>query len=459
MTSINNVLTYIQDNQERFLNELNTFLSFKSVSTDIAYKKDVDACADYVKHHLETIGLESAQIFDTPGHPIIYAEHCHQPNKPTVLFYGHYDVQPADPIELWDSDPFKGVVKDGKLYARGVSDDKGQVFCHLKSIESWLKTTGELPINIKVLIEGEEEIGSPNLPQFLQEHTTLLQSDIALVSDTPMYAENQPSICFSLRGLVYLEVMINTGNSDLHSGQQGGAVPNPIHVLCDIISGLKDKDQKITIPGFYDDVLNVPDSIRQDIANLNFDDRAYKEELGAPGLIGEKGFSSLERRWFRPTLDCNGILGGYTGEGSKTVIPHQAMAKISMRLVANQDPTKIMASVKSYITSLCPDYAQLSFKEYAQAFPAQSDSNNPGIQAGLLAIEKAFGTKAILQGEGGTIPVVADLKKLLNIDTVLMGFNLPNDRIHAPNERFSLKSFYKGIEASAYFFDQLGLQN
>lgn len=450
-----NLYSKISKNKNVFIDELIHFLSYKSISTDEKYNKDVNDCANYLTSHLTEIGLENVKLHKTKGHPIIYAEWIHKPDQPTILFYGHYDVQPVDPVELWDNPPFSPVIKDGRLYARGVSDDKGQVFCHLKAIETMLKTFGELPVNVKVLIEGEEEIGSPNLEHFLIENRDLLSSDIALVSDTPMFSADVPTICTSLRGLVYLEFSIKTGTTDLHSGQQGGTVPNAIHVATDIISQLKDADNRVLIPHFYDDVVDISDEIKKNLAALPFDKAYFLKEAGVKDSVGEAGYNEMERRWYRPTLDINGIYGGYTGEGAKTVVPCQCTVKMSMRLVSNQMPREITDNAITFIETLCPDYADITFKKFTEAKPATVNYSHPAVKAGLDALEKAFNKTPLIQGEGGSIPVVSDFKDILGIETVLMGFNLPDDCIHAPNERFSIDHYIAGIKASTSFFMNL----
>lgn len=453
------VLHYLKTHETAYLESLTECLKIPSVSTDPVFKNHILECAHFVKSHLEKIGLESVQIFPTAGHPIVYAQWCHAPGKPTVLLYGHYDVQPADPLELWTTPPFEPTIRDGNLYARGVSDDKGQVFCHLNAIEAWLQATGALPVNVKIIIEGEEEIGSPHLTSFITEHRELLKADVALVSDTPMIALNTPSICFSLRGLLYLEITATGANSDLHSGQNGGAVPNPINALATIISKLKNDQGLVLIPGFYEDVLPISEEVHQALLSLPHSDAAYAQHLGLDTLTGESEFTSLERRWLRPTLDCNGIIGGYTGEGAKTVIPSQAKLKLSMRLVANQDPHKIEKAFKDFLPSITPPGIQLALQVHSGAFPARINPQHPAIQAGIKALEKAFNTQAHLQGEGGTIPVVNEFEKQLGIQTVLMGFNLIEDGIHAPNEKFSLSNYQKGTLASTYFWEELALKH
>jgi acetylornithine deacetylase/succinyl-diaminopimelate desuccinylase-like protein len=357
-------------------------------------------------------------------------------------------------LDLWQSPPFSAEVRDGYLYARGVSDDKGQVFCHWKAIEALLKTSGELPVNIKMIIEGEEEIGSLNLPAFIHAERAKLAADVALISDTPMFGPQTPSLCTSLRGMVYTELVLRGCASDLHSGQHGGAVPNPIQALSQIISKLKDAKERVTVPGFYDSVLAIDPAMKRSMKRLPFDEKEYLKQVGAPELVGEKGYSALERRWLRPTLECNGIIGGYTGEGAKTVIPAVAKAKISMRLVANQDPAKIFEAFKAHVRSLSPKNVTVEILNHSLAFPARVRSDHPAVQAGLRALRKGFGKEPVFQGEGGTIPIVAEFERVLGLQTVLMGFNLPDDGIHAPNERFKLDNFYGGILAAGYFLEE-----
>jgi acetylornithine deacetylase/succinyl-diaminopimelate desuccinylase-like protein len=451
------VISYVRDQQPRYLDDLCAFLRIESVSADSNFAQATVSCAEYVAGELRAIGLNDVAIYPTAGYPVVFGQSKQVTGRPTILVYGHYDVQPPDPLDKWITGPFEPTVRDGYLYARGVSDDKGQVLCHLKAIEAWLKVTGELPVNIKVIIEGEEEIGSPNLLPFLQAHKALLQSDVALVSDTPMLGYGQPSICTSLRGLLYVEVTATGCGTDLHSGQHGGAVPNAIAGLVHIVDRLKDETGRVTIPGFYDDVKKLSDAERQAVAHLPHSDEDYMASIGATALCGEAGFHTLERRWYRPTLDVNGIWGGYMGEGSKTVIPNTAHAKFSMRLVAHQSPEKIYENLKRHLDSLTPPGISLSLTCYSMAKPSVVDSSHPAVLAGLEALTEVFGVQAVLQGEGGTIPVVADFQTELGIPTVLMGFNLPDDQIHAPNERFALDNFYKGIEASVRFFDKVTL--
>ncbi len=445
-------IDYIQNQKDAFLDELKVFLSFPSVSTDPMYKKDVDSCASYVKNHLEKIGMHKTTLYKTSGHPIIYSEHISDPKKPTVLFYGHYDVQPADPLDLWISEPFKPTIRDGQIYARGVSDDKGQVFCHLQAIEALIKTTGTLPINFKCLIEGEEEIGSQSLFAFVEQNKDLLKADAAIISDTPMYSHTQPSICFSLRGLLYTELVIQGPNRDLHSGQLGGIIQNPIQAMAVVLSKLKDEDQIIQIPEFYNDVTVLPESLRKKTASLERDDEGLRKNLDASEFVGEEGFDTNERRWFRPTLDCNGIIGGFTGDGAKTVIPSTARAKISMRLVANQNPDHIFAQLETYLKTIMPKGVSYKLSKHSGAKPAMVNPDTPAMASALQALKEVHGVEPVLQGEGGTIPIVNVFKETLGLDTILMGFNLPHDNIHSPNEKFSLENYYKGIESAARFY-------
>ncbi|MSR88724.1 MAG: dipeptidase [Candidatus Margulisbacteria bacterium] len=432
-----------------YLDELCTFLRIPSVSTDPKCASSVREAAEWVKSALLRVGLSRVNLLETDGFPVVYGEWLGKPDRPTVLFYGHYDVQPPEPLHLWQNPAFEPVVRDGQLVARGVSDDKGQIFCHFKALERLYKKTGELPVNIKILIEGEEEIGSPSLAKFIESNKELLAADLLVVSDTPMFARNQPSVCTSLRGLVYFQIDVRTANSDLHSGQHGGAVPNAIQVLVDILSQLKDQTGRILIPGFYDNVIDYG------IDQLNFDEAAYQDALGCKGLVGEEGYTALERRWYRPTLDINGIQGGYTGEGAKTVITCEAFAKLSCRLVANQDPVKIAQQVEAYLNSLAPGYASVTVQNLTaghEAGAVRVDSNNVGVQAALNALESVWGVKPVLQGEGGSIPVLTTFQKLLGLSPILIGLNLPEDKIHAPNEQFSLENFRRGILVAEAFY-------
>ncbi|NBV42338.1 dipeptidase [bacterium] len=446
---------WITDSQfDTYLEDLKSWLRFASVSADSAYKPALNECAVFTRDYLEKVGFR-ASIHETPGHPVVYGERIVNPSLPTVLVYGHYDVQPPDPLDLWVSPPFDPQIRDGQLIARGVSDDKGQVFCHIAAVDWVIRRDGDLPVNVKLIIEGEEEIGSPNLVRFLTDNRDMLAADVALVSDTPMIAKDRPSLCTSLRGLVYFELKIRTLGSDLHSGQHGGTVPNAIAALVELLSRMKDANGRIQIPGFYDAVLPISDTMHKGILELPFNESEYLRSIGAAELVGESGFHPYERRWLRPTLDVNGIWGGYTGEGSKTVIPSVAHAKLSMRLVANQDPDDITDKFCSFVRTHTPYGATVEIEKFSGAFPARVDGAHPAVQAAMYGLYQAFGVEPVFQGEGGTIPVVADFKRILGIDTVLMGLNLPDDGIHAPNERMSLANIRRGINASIGFLTKL----
>ena len=435
--------------------ELFDLLRIKSISTHSDYKEDVQQCAEHVLRHLKNIGLENTRIFQTKGHPLVFSEYHVSKDAPTVLIYGHYDVQPPDPYDLWKSDPFNPEIRNGYIYARGVSDDKGQFFCHIKSIEALLKKDNTLPVNIKLLIEGEEEIGSPNLPNFIEEHQALLKSDVALISDTPMVSKDQPALCFALRGMVYLEIHVQGPNKDLHSGQYGGIVRNPIHALSHIINKLKTEDEIIQIPGFYDDVYPISEDNKNSFNEFPYTENDFRKELNVKTLSYPKGKSIAECLWLYPTLDCNGIVGGYIDEGAKTIIPSHASTKISMRLVANQNPEIISKSAIEYIKKCCPEGVTVTVDVHNLAYPARMNSSSSFMKAAENAFYTVYKKKPLLIGEGGTIPVVADFKRLLEIDTVMMGFNCPDDCIHSPNERFAVDAFYNGIETSYRFLKNL----
>ncbi len=446
---------YIDEHKERFLEELFDLLRIPSISTDSTKKEDIKSAAGFLKKQLESLNLDTVKIFETEGNPIVYAEHCPHEDRPTVLIYGHYDVQPPDPEELWDTPPFEPTIKDGLIYARGASDDKGQAYTHVKAIEALLKTKGELPINVKLILEGEEEIGSPNLVPFIEAHKEMLECDMVLISDTSMFAEDQPSITYGLRGLAYMEVEVVGPNRDLHSGVFGGAVANPANVLCEIIAKLKDEDGVIQIPGFYDDVIPLTEADRKAFAKLPFNEEEYKKTLDIKAVHGEKGYSTLERASGRPSLDVNGIWGGYQGEGAKTVLPAKANAKVSMRLVPDQDPKKIGRLFKEHVLSLAPKTVKVKVTEHHGGFASVTDLNFYGLKAGARAFEEVYDKEALFSREGGSIPIVADFKKVLGVESILMGFGLTSNAIHSPNENFSVKDFYRGIKTSARFMELL----
>ena len=450
-----NVLSYIEKNQDRFLEELKEFLRIPSISNNAENNKDVVRCAHYVADQLREIGMQQAQLFPTPGHPIVYGEWLGAPGQPTILCYGHYDVQPVDPLDLWISGPFDPTIRNGEIFARGSVDDKGQVLMNFKGVEAHLKADGKLPVNIKFLIEGEEEVGSANLDNFIAEHKQLLKADVVLISDTPMFDRGIPSICYGLRGLVYCQIDLKGSNSDLHSGSFGGTVINPNFALAQIITELKDKNGRIQIPGFYDDVEEMTSGEKRELSRLPFNEEKYRKDLGAPALQGEKGYNTLERIWVRPTLEVNGLCGGFIGEGAKTVIPAKAMAKISMRLVPNQDPDKIASLFESYVKQIAPASVELSITRMHGGKAWVAPIDHPAILAASRAFEKAFGKRPVFVREGGSIPVVATFAELLGLPSVLMGIGLPDENAHAPNEKLDLFNFRTGIAGSAHFFNEL----
>ena len=449
------VIEHIETNQARYLEELEQFLRIPSISTDSAHDKDIAAAADFTAQHLEKAGMTKVEVFPTDGHPVVYGEQVTDDDKPTVLVYGHYDVQPVDPIDLWESGPFEPTVRDGELYARGAADDKGQVFIHIKSAEAFAATQVPLPVNVKFLVEGEEEIGSPHLDQFIRTHSDLVQADVVMISDTTMFARGVPSICYGLRGLAYFQLDAQGATTDLHSGSFGGAVVNSAFELSRMLASMKDGEGRITIPNFYDDVRALTQRERDEFAGLPFDAENYKKEIGVRDLLGEKGFTPLECLWARPTLEVNGLLSGFTGEGAKTVLPAKAMAKVSMRLVPDQDPDKIGDLFEEYVRSVTPAALELKVTRMHGGKPWLASLDHPALAAAADAIEKGYGKKPVFQREGGSIPVVATFAELLNIPSVLMGIGLPDENAHAPNEKLDLGNFYGGIRSSAYFLDEL----
>lgn len=441
---------YLSQNKQRFLDELLDLLRIPSVSADSKYKNDVARCAEAVKENLLKAGCDNAEICPTEGHPIVYAEKIIDPSLPTVLVYGHYDVQPADPLELWHSGPFEPVIKDGKIFARGACDDKGQMFMHVKALEVMAKTN-TLACNVKFMIEGEEEVGSSNLGKFLASNVAKLKADIVLVSDTSMIGMEHPSLETGLRGLAYMEVEVTGPNRDLHSGVYGGAVANPINILCKMIASLHDENNHITIPGFYDKVDNLSDADRTALNAAPFNQKEYNEDLGVKSEWGEKGYTTLERTGTRPTLDVNGIWGGYIGEGAKTVLPSKANAKISMRLVPHQSSEEISAMFQKHFESIAPDYVQVKVTAHHGGEPVVTPTDSVAYQAAAKAIKESFGKDPIPTRGGGSIPIIALFEKTLGLKTVLMGFGLDNDNIHSPNEKYDVANYYKGIETIPYF--------
>lgn len=441
---------YLSQNKDRFLDELLELLRIPSVSADSKYKGDVARCAEAVKESLLKAGCDKAEICPTQGHPIVYGEKIIDPALPTVLVYGHYDVQPPDPLDLWESGPFEPVIKNGNIYARGACDDKGQVFMHVKALEVMAKTN-TLACNVKIMIEGEEEVGSNNLGKFLEDNKEKLKADIVLVSDTSMISLENPSLETGLRGLAYMEVEVTGPNRDLHSGVYGGAVANPINILCKMIASMHDENNHITIPGFYDKVQELSAAEREALNNAPFDLDEYKKDLDISDVRGEKGYTTLERTGIRPTLDVNGIWGGYTGEGAKTVLPAKAYAKISMRLVPNQTSHEIAAMFAKHFEGIAPAGVKVKVTEHHGGEPVVTPTDSVAYKAAAKAIETAFGKQPIPTRGGGSIPIVALFEKTLGLKTVLMGFGLDSDAIHSPNEKYGVENYYKGIETIPYF--------
>lgn len=451
------VAAFIQANKDRFLNELLDLLRIPSVSADPKFKSDVLAAANFVKESLEKAGADFAEICETPGYPIVFGQKIIDPALPTVLVYGHYDVQPADPYELWDSPPFEPVIKktsihpDGAIFARGSADDKGQFYMHVKAFEAMM-ASGDLPCNVKFMIEGEEEVGSDNLEKFVLENKEKLAADVILISDTHMISMKDPSITVGLRGMSYMEVEVIGSNRDLHSGTYGGAVANPINVLCKMIASMKDENEHITIPGFYEKVKELTAEQRKRLNEAPFDLNEYQDKLDIDAVHGEKGFTTIERVGIRPTLDVNGIWGGYIGEGAKTVLPSRASAKISMRLVPDQDWREIAELFETYFKSIAPKSVKVKVKAHHGGAPAVVSDSSIGYQAAEAAMEETFGKRPIPTREGGSIPIVALFQKELGSDPILFGFGLDTDALHSPNEHYGVNNYFIGIETIAAFF-------
>lgn len=442
---------YIDGNKDRFLEELIELLRVPSISADPKYSEAVINTASLIKHRLEKAGADKVEICKTEGYPVVYAEKIIDKNLPTVLCYGHYDVQPPDPLELWTSPPFEPVIKDEKIYARGACDDKGQMYMHIKAFE-YMMQTNTLPCNIKFMIEGEEEVGSANLGNFIIANKEKLKADVILISDTGIIANDVPSITVGLRGLSYHEIEVTGPNRDLHSGLYGGAVANPINILCEMIASLKDENNHITIPGFYDDVVELSKGERDEMAKAPFSLDEYKKALDLGDIHGEKGYSTIERTSIRPTLDVNGIWGGYTGEGAKTVIASKAYAKISMRLVPSQDHEKVTALFKKHFESIAPKSVKVKVTPHHGGNAVVTPTNSNAYKAASMAMEKTFGKKPIPTRSGGSVPIVALFKQELGLDSLLMGFGLDSDAIHSPNEHFGIFNYLKGIETIPWFF-------
>ena len=449
------VIDYVNVNRDRYLDELKALLAIPSISALPQHAADVRRCAEWCADEMRRIGLQNVRLIDTPGNPVASGDWLNAPGAPTILFYGHYDVQPVDPIELWESPPFEATVRDGEIYARCSADDKGQVFMHFKAVEAHLKQEGKLPVNIKFMIEGEEEVGSAHLDEFVRSHKHELGADVVVISDSPMFARGVPSICYGLRGLVYFQVDLRGSSTDLHSGSFGGAVANPAMVLAQMLAQVKDRGGRIKIPGFYDDVVPLTDEERKAWETLPFNEKKYRKDFGIPKVFGESGYSTLERTWARPTFEVNGLLSGFTGEGAKTVLPAVAMAKVSMRLVPNQDPDKIAKLFEAYVHDVAPKTVEVKVTRMHGGKPWMTSYDNVYVQAAARAIERGFGQKPVLTREGGSIPVVSTFQEELGLPSVLFGVGLPDENAHAPNEKLDVSNFHNGIIASAILYEEI----
>jgi acetylornithine deacetylase/succinyl-diaminopimelate desuccinylase-like protein len=450
------ILDFIHAHRDRYVSELKHYLAIPSISALPMHTDDVRRCARWTADEMQRIGLENVVVNTTPGNPIVYGDWLHAPDAPTILFYGHYDVQPVDPVHLWESPPFEATVRDGEIYARGSADDKGQVFMHLKAIEAHLKQAGKLPVNLKLLIEGEEEVGSNNLDEFIRARRPQLSADVVVISDSAMFDRGVPSICYSLRGLAYFQIDLRGTRTDLHSGVFGGAVANPAMVLAQILAQVKDRGGRIKIPGFYDDVRPLSDEERNQWKQLPFSEKRYRQDLGAPKLFGESGYTTLERVWARPTFEVNGLLSGFTGDGAKTVIPAVAMAKVSMRLVPDQDPEKVATLFEAFLKKIAPKTVAVTMTRLHGGKPWITDVDNPYIRAAGRAIEQGFGKAPVFCREGGSIPVVSTFQQELGVPAVLFGVGLPDENAHAPNEKLDLGNFHGGIISAAILYDEIG---
>jgi acetylornithine deacetylase/succinyl-diaminopimelate desuccinylase-like protein len=452
---MDNVIDFVNVNRDRYLEELKTLLAIPSISALPQHAPDVRRCAEWCADEMRRIGLQNVRLIETAGNPVVYGDWLNAPGAPTVLFYGHYDVQPVDPLELWESPPFEATIRDGEIYARGSADDKGQVFMHFKAVEAHIKQNGRLPVNIKFMIEGEEEVGSAHLDDFVRSHKSDLAADVVVISDSPMFARGVPSMCYGLRGLVYFQIDLRGSSTDLHSGSFGGAVANPAMVLAQMLTQMKDRGGRVKIPGFYDDVVPLTDEERKAWETLPFNEKKYKKDFGIPKVFGESGYSTLERTWARPTFEVNGLLSGFTGEGAKTVLPAVAMAKVSMRLVPNQDPDKIAPLFESYVKELAPKTVDVKVTRMHGGKPWMTSYDNVYVQAAARAIERGFGQKPVLTREGGSIPVVSTFQEELGVPSVLFGVGLPDENAHAPNEKLDVSNFHNGIIASAILYEEI----
>jgi acetylornithine deacetylase/succinyl-diaminopimelate desuccinylase-like protein len=452
---MNDVLDFINVHRDSYVDELKQYLAIPSISALPEHAADVRRAAEWTADALRTAGMQNVRLVETPGQPVVYGDWLGAPGKPTILFYGHYDVQPVDPLDLWTTPPFEATVRDGELYARGAADDKGQVFMHIKAVEAFMKQTGGLPVNMRFCIEGEEEVGSANLDNFVRDHKEELAADVVVISDSPMFDRGVPSICYGLRGLAYFQIDLRGTKSDLHSGSFGGAVANPAFVLTQMLAQMKDRGGRVKIPGFYDDVRPLSDAEREEWKKLPFSETRYRKELGAPRLFGEKGYSTLERVWARPTLEVNGLLSGFTGDGAKTVLPAVAMAKVSMRLVPDQSPDTVADLFEAYVKKLCPPTVTLTVTRMHGGKPWMTEFDNKYVRAAGRAIEQGFGQTPVFSREGGSIPVVSTFQDELGVPSVLFGVGLPDENAHAPDEKLDLANLHNGVIASAYLYQEI----
>ena len=453
---MNSVIDFINVNRDRYIDELKEYLSIPSISALPGYASEVIRCAEWTAEELKRVGLDNVRLVETAGYPVVCAEWLHAGAAPTIVFYGHYDVQPVDPLDKWETPPFDATIRSGELYARGAADDKGQIFMHFKAIEACMKQKGSLPVNIKLILEGEEEVGSENLDSFLRDHASEVCGDVLVISDTPMFDRGVPSICYGLRGLTYCQIDLRGTTSDLHSGSFGGAVANPAFVLAQLLAQMKDRSGRIKIPGFYDDVRSLKDEERIEYARLPFSERRFRKELGSPKLFGEKGFTTLERLWARPTFEVNGLCSGFTEDGAKTVIPAVAMAKVSMRLVPDQNPDQIGDLFEAYVKKIAPKTVDIAVTRMHTGKPWMTDFDNPFVQAAGRAIERGFGRKPVFNREGGSIPVIASFEERFGLPAVLFGIGLPDENAHAPNEKLDLDNFHRGVISVAALYEEIG---
>ncbi len=453
---MNSIIAYTNDQKHRYIDELKAYLAIPSISSSPEHSEAMLQCARHTEDLLKDAGMENTKINETPGHPVVTADWLHAPGKPTLLIYGHYDVQPVDPLDLWEKDPFEAHIKNDRIIARGSADDKGQVFMHFKAVEAFYKNAGKLPVNVKFIVEGEEEVASPNLTEFLKSNREQLSSDIVVISDTSMLGAGLPAITYGLRGLAYLEIEMTGPNRDLHSGEYGGAVANPAEMLARLLAKVKDDNGRIQVPGFFDKVIDVDDRERAMLAKASYDEAEYKSDLGVEELWGEAPYSPIERTWIRPTFEINGIWGGFTGVGAKTVLPAKANAKVSMRLVPDQDPDEIAELVEDYIAKQIPRSVKVKVIRHTGGFPVVTPVSSPFITAAQKALTESFKREPFMVRGGGSIPITAEFKRILGLDSLLVGFSLPDCRAHSPNENMHLPSFFTGIESLIRMMDEIG---